>query len=922
MQLSWNEIRDRARTFSRDWQGVTDERAEAQTFWNEFFTVFGVSRRRFAYFEKPVKKQDDARGRIDLWWKGVLLAEHKTAGRDLDSAYKQAAEYFPGLKDEELPRYVVVSDFARIRLYDLEQNTQIEFLLADLPKRVKEFGFMIGAEPVVYKEEDPANRRAAELMAKLHDAIKDVGYDKSDLERFMVRILFCLFADDAAIFERGIFRDYIERRTKEDGSDLGRALNELFEILDTKEDKRQETLDEDLAAFPHVNGALFSGALKTVSFNNEMRKALLKTMSFDWSKISPAVCGAMCQGVMNQAERRMLGAHYTSETNILKVIGPLFLDDLKAELAKIISTKADQKNRLEKFQLKLRTIKLLDPACGCGNFLVVSYRELRLLELEAIKTIRSDNQTLSAFDVRDTLSIVNVDQMYGIEIEEFPARVAEVALWLTDHQMNQLLADAFGGNFARIPLVTSATIVNSNALLIDWKEVISPEKLSYILGNPPFIGQTYQSKDQKAEVAEVLNGIKKTGVLDYVSCWFGKAASYMIENQHIKCALVTTNSITQGEQVGILWGYLYAKGVRINFAHRTFQWSNDARGIAGVHCVIIGFALEDAKEKWIFDYSDNTTEPTPIRASRINAYLIDAPDAFIDSRSTPLSKDAPKMISGGKPTEGGNLLLTLEEKAELIKIHPGVEKYIRPFSMGNEFINGIPRFCLWLVDVDPSELRTMPEVVSRVEAVRQMRLQSPKIATKKIADTPAIFGEIRTSKTKYIAVPKVSSERRRYIPIGYLNPEVVAGDKLFFLESDSLYVFGILTSGMHMTWMRHVAGRLKSDYSYSNTLTYNNFSWPEDIGNEGKLRVEVAAKAVLDARAQFPNATLADLYDPNTMPPVLLKAHQVLDKAVDQCYRKEPFKTEAERMAFLFERYQILVAKELASIKPKKVKNK
>ncbi len=899
--LSWNEIRARATQFARDWADETSEDAEAKSFWDKFFEIFGINRRRVATFEQPVKKSDGHDGYIDLLWKGKLLVEHKSKGKSLDKAAQQARDYFPGLKDRDLPRYIVVTNFEHIRLYDLDNDATHEFALHELPKHIKLFGFIAGYESKSYGKEAEVSIKAAYQLGQLHDLLEDSGYTGEALEVLMVRLLFCMFAEDTAAFEPRQFQDFIEQKTKEDGTDLGPLLGQLFEVLDTPEDKRNKNLDEQVGAFRYVNGQLFAKRFGTPSFTGAMRESLLEACALDWAGISPAIFGSLFQSIKDRKERRKGGEHYTTEENILKALHPLFLDKLQAEL------QAAGKNRkkLEELHTKLATIKILDPACGCGNFLVVAYRELRLLELEILK--RTYTSETRALDVT-SLVRVNVDQFYGIEIEEFPSQIAQVALWLTDHQMNQRVGEALGQAPVRLPLKTAPHIVHDNALTIDWADVVKPQELSYIVGNPPFVGKSNMDTKQKSALLRVFDGTKNAGNLDFVSAWYRKAAGYMAANPAIRAALVSTNSITQGEQVGILWPDLFERGVKINFAHRTFQWSSEARGKAAVHCVIIGFALQDEPKKLLFDYDTPQSEPHLTEVKQINPYLYDGDSIFLNSRRNTICP-APEMQNGGKPTEGGNLLLDEDEKNSLINSSPIARKWIRPFLMGEEFINGIPRFCLWLVDAPASEIRNIPEIYSRIENVREMRLNSSKIATQKLAQTPMIFGEVRQPNSKfYLAIPKVSSERRYYIPIGYLPNNVICGDKLFFISDASLYAFGILMSVMHMAWTRTVCGRLKSDYSYSNTIVYNNFPWPEAPTAKQKEAIEKCAQAVLDARAAHPGSTLADLYDPNTMPVDLLKAHQALDKAVDAAYGAPKFASEAERVKYLFALYQKLTA--------------
>lgn len=917
MPLSWNEIKTRAIAFSKEWEGESSEDAEAKSFWDAFFEVFGVHRRRIASFEVPIQREDGSGGFIDLLWKGILLVEHKSLGKDLDRAAAQARDYFPGLKDRDLPRYVLVSDFARFRLYDLEEGTQTEFALKDLPRHLRLFGFVAGYQSRTFKEQDPVNIKAAERMGRLHDALEEDGYTGHKLEVLLVRLLFCLFAEDTGIFEpRRRFQDYIEQRTEEDGSDLGAHLAALFDVLNTPPDQRQKGLDEQLAGFPYVNGKLFAERLSPAAFNATMRERLLDACGLDWSEISPAIFGALFQSIMDAQARRNLGAHYTSEKNILKLIGPLFLDGLRAEFDKIRNSRA----RLHEFHEKLARLKFLDPACGCGNFLVIAYRELRLLELDVIELLYQKEQEAGQVTDPRLLIKCDVDQFYGIEIEEFPAQIAQLALWLTDHQMNLLVSERFGNPYERLPLAKSATIVNDNALRIDWNGVVPAVELDYILGNPPFVGHHYQSAEQKADQALVMHEISAQGVLDFVANWYVKAADYIQSNPEIDCAFVSTNSITQGEQVGLLWPLLLSKGLKIHFAHRTFQWSNEARGQAAVHCVIVGFGLLDSPRKLIFDYATLKGEPSVIEAGNINPYLVDAPNVVLSNRSAPIC-DVPRMSWGNKPTDGGHLILSPDEKDQLLAKEPGAVKFVRRYMSGGDFINGVERYCLWLVEATPQDLKTLLEVMARVEAVRETRLASKAASTRKHAQYPTLFRQIAQPDSDYLAIPEVSSERRDYIPIAFLSKDVICSNTVQFVPDATLFHFGVMTSVMHMAWVRCACGRLKSDFRYSSSIVYNNFPWPESPSDKQRAAIEQAAQGVLDARAAFPDSTLADLYDPVTMPPALVKAHQALDRAVDAAYGRRSFHTDAERVAFLFERYQHLTSL-LPAAKPKKARRK
>ena len=713
MALAWNEIRDRALAFSREWANAESEDAEAKHFWIEFFHVFGISPRRIGGFEQKVKKLGDRDGYIDWLWKGNLLIEHKSRGKDLDRAYQQAIDYFPGLKEHELPRFILVSDFARFRLYDSIESTQTEFLLKDFHKFVKLFWFVAGYQPQKISPQSPVNAKAVQRMAKLHDRLKQIGYgsDKTrDLEVYLVRLLFCLFAEDTGIFERTQFTEFIEQKTREDGSDLASQLSQLFEILNTPETARLKNLDDTLAHFPYINGKLFEERLPFASFDSDMRAALLYCCALDWSGISPAIFGSLFQNIMDETPnaRRNLGAHYTTEENILKLIRPLFLDELNAEFDKI----KNNTKRLQVFHSKLANLKFLDPACGCGNFLVIAYRELRQLELKVLRTLHGSGQQM--LDITSIIQ-VDVDQFHGIEIEEFPVQIAQVALWLTDHQMNAQVSEEFGQYFVRLPLAKSAHIVYGNALRMDWNTVIPAAQCSFVMGNPPFIGKTYLNDAQRTDVATIFHDTRSAGLLDYVACWYRKATDYMQYNQIIRTAFVSTNSITQGEQVGVLWPDLLRHGIQLHFAHRTFQWMSEAKGKAAVHCVIIGFSLQETAKKIIFEYADIQGEPHAIPASNINPYLVDAPTVILQKRNSPVCSFVPKMENGGKPTDGGNLLLSNEEKNELLIIEPQVEKWIHPYLMGDEFLNGISRWCLWLVGISPNERSNRPSGAMRLK---------------------------------------------------------------------------------------------------------------------------------------------------------------------------------------------------------------
>jgi len=899
--ISLSEIRNRALKFSKEWENTTYERGEAQSFWNDFFQIFDVPRRRVASFEEPIKKLGGAQGFIDLFWRGQLLIEHKSLGKNLSKAKTQALEYFPNIPNRDLPKFILVCDFQNFELYDLDENLEYHFCLDELHKNIELFAFIAGYQKKSYKEEEPTNRAAAELMGKLHDKLLENGYEGHELEFFLTRLLFCKFAEDTGIFAKNSFREFIELHTDEEGRNLGAQISYLFQIFDTPNEKRPKNLDESFAAFPYINGAIFSEQIRIANFDGSMREMLLDACAFDWSLISPAIFGSMFQASMDKDKRGELGAHFTSEKNILKVIKPLFLDELLAEFEKI---KNSQK-QLQAFHAKLSNLTFLDPACGSGNFLVVAFRELKLLEFEVLKALKS------------LTPLVHIDQFYGFEIEELPSRITATAMLLIDHQMNLQFAQRFGEPHFNIPIKESAHILHVNALRENWETLLAGVSIDYIIGNPPFLGKQYQSKEQKEDMEFVFKGVKNAGILDFVSAWYIKSAQYM-QGKKTKTALVSTNSITQGEQVGILWQELFHRyHVKIHFAHRTFKWSNEAKRNAAVHCVIIGFANFDVKVKRLFEYENMKSEAHEIIVENICPYLIAGNDYFISSKKQHIQNEVPQIIFGSMANDGGNFIFDSNEKEEFIKIEPNSEKYFFEFIGSEEFINNSKRWCIWLKGCSPQELKVMPHVLERVENVRKLRSESKREATQKLAKFPTLFGEDRHPNNDYLVIPRVSSENRKYIPIGFISKTTIASDRLQIIPEATLYLFGILTSFMHMVWTNVTCGRLKSDYNYSNQIVYNNFPFPLHVNEAQEQSIEKLAQAILDARAQFSSASLADLYHPLTMPPILLKAHEALDKAVDKLYKKEGFKTDTQRVAHLFELNRSLTSL-VVEEKPKK----
>lgn len=910
--LTRAEIIANAKKFSADWQGAKDEDADAKSFWDALFLVYGTPRKNVASFEYHVKRPDGSHGYIDVLWKGKLLVEHKSLGRSLVEARKQGQEYILQLKPADRPEWLVVCDFERFEIIKLADGTEHTFKLAALDQNIDALGFIGGFVPRTPTTLAPVNIAAVELLGDVYDALKDGGYPQHDLAALLVRIMFALFGENTAIFDPYQFRDLILDFSKDDGSDLGALLDDFFQVLNTPISARQSHLRAELAAFPYVNGALFSFRLPNAAMNKAMRDAILKAADFDWTQISPAIFGSLFQSVMEGPERRSLGAHYTSEDDILKLIKPLFLDELEAELVVLLADKSVRRDaRLDAYHSKLADLKFFDPACGCGNFLIVAYRELR--RLETMLLVERYKGTL-VLDVALFVKL-NVDMMYGIEVEEFPAEIAKVGMWLMDHICNTQLAAKFGKSFTRLPLTVSATIVCDNALARDWGSVLPADKCSYIMGNPPFIGKKEQSDAQKAELIAAFGSTSKIGNLDYVCAWYAKASDY-IRYSETRCGFVSTNSIAQGEQVALLWNHIFARGIKIDFAHRTFAWRSEARGAAHVHVVIIGFSRRTTMSgaKLIFDHSHSGHVRT-IKASNINPYLVDASDIVVESRSKPICEQAPTIAYGSmmidksrKAGDDEGLVFDAAEKDRILTACPSMHLFIRTIYGGDEYINGQSRYCLWVTSTPPANLHTCKPIADRVAKVKIFRLSSERPQTKKLAVMPYRFGEIRQPKSKYLIIPKVSSERRDYIPIGFIEPDIIASGSAFVIDNANLYQFGILHSTMHNAWMRTVGGRMKSDYQYSINVVYNSFVWPSAPSEAQVKSVESAAQAVLDARALNPSLTLADMYRQSFMPPDLIKAHQALDRAVDACYQKQVFTTEMQRVQLLFQLYSLALA--------------
>ena len=883
-----------AKKFSEFWKGKGYEKGESQKFWIDLLTnVYGVEDiASYINFEDQVHL--DHTSFIDGYIPSTkVMIEQKSIDKDLNkpikqsdgsllNPFQQAKRYITELPVSKHPRWVVTCNFSEFYVYDMERpNGEPEIIkLEELPQDYYRLNFLVDKGNEHLKKEMEVSLQAGEIVGRLYNAILKQYRDPENpdslrsLNMLCVRLVFCLYAEDAGIFGRhNMFHDYLSRF---EVRDVRKALIELFRMLDTKVCDRDPYDDTPVAEFPYVNGGLFADEnIEIPHFNEEIAELLLKNASedFDWSMISPTIFGAVFESTLNPETRRKGGMHYTSIENIHKVIDPLFLDDLKAELREIKKYVQPKtiKDKVDKFQNKLAGLKFLDPACGSGNFLTETYISLRRLENEAIALKQKGGQI--EFDTGDIIR-VSIGQFYGIEINDFAVTVAKTALWIAESQMMHETEEIISKNLEFLPLKSYANIVEGNALRVNWESVVPKSELSYIMGNPPFVGTNYLSDAQREDMDLIWIG-EKRGKLDFVTCWYVKAAE-MMNNTQIHTALVSTNSISQGEQATTLWKKMFNKGVHIDFAYRTFQWDSEASLKAHVHCVIIGFSYVSSKKKIIYDLGKI------IEAQNINGYLLNAPTIIVEERSRPIC-DVPAIVRGSQATDNGFYLFTSDEKKEFVKIEPQSEKYFKRFMMGREFINNIERWCIWIPDISPAELKKCPKILQRVQQVKEFRLSSKNIQTRQSADIPWRFGQYREPAEHYIAFAKVSSEKRRYIPFGFLTNEIIPGDKLFTIPNATIYMLGILTSNVHMAWMRTLCGRMKSDYSYSTTIVYNNFPWCTPTP-EQKAKIEQTAQAILDARALYPDCSLADLYDETVMPPELRKAHQANDRAVMQAY--------------------------------------
>ncbi|MEE6388165.1 DNA methyltransferase [Microbacterium paraoxydans] len=915
--LSMNEIRTRASQFIRDWQDEPgEERQQAQSFVRDLLGVYGITQTRAAFYEKRVKRSSTgSRGYIDALIPGLALIEMKSAGKDLVAAEKQALDYIDDLPDPEVPRWVLTSDFHRLRLLDLhaENDAVQEFTLTQLRDHADKLAFLAGYGERTFgsKAQEAASIKAAKLMASLYEALEGSGYDDHEASVFLVRTLFALYADDAGVWDRDLFLEFLETRTAQDGSDLGPQLSLLYQVMSREPSRRQSNLDELIARFPYVNGGIFEESVSIPSFDTEMRDRLIAAAMFNWSAISPAIFGSLFQAVKDKAARRELGEHYTTETNIMKVVGPMFLDELRQRF----SDGYYDTGKLKKLRADMGQMRFLDPACGCGNFLVVGYRQMRALDLEILLRIQelSGDTARTMFFTEDHLS-VRLSSFHGIELEEWPAQIAATALHLVEHQANQAMELALGAAPDSLPLDKIRSIQVGNALRLDWGDVVEPTEHLYIMGNPPFLGHATRSLEQAQELRDVWHR-KDIGRLDYVTGWYAKSLELFNRQGYAgEFAFVSTNSIAQGEPVPALFGPVFSTGWRIKFAHRTFAWTSEAPGAAAVHCSVIGFDRASKKRARLFDYSGNVKgEPVELPvAEQLNGYLVDGPIVLVEQRRTPLARQLPPMVFGNMARDDGNLLIEAEEYDE-VAADPVAAKYIRPFVGARQLIHNEPRWCLWLVDLDPSDIARSPALRDRLDAVRQFRAASVAESTRQMAETPHLFGQRSQPETPYVCVPRHVSETRRYYPTAVFGPEVIAGDANFKADDPDGIAFAVVSSSAFIAWQKAVGGRIKSDLRFSNTLTWNTFPLPPMTDKE-RAAIIAGGRAVLDARALHPERSLADHYNPLAMSPELVRAHRELDSAVDKCMGLRGTVTDDNRLRSLFASYAKLTTADELSI--------
>lgn len=907
--LVYADLRRAAEQFVARWRDADGyERGEAQSFVRGLLAVFGIHDETAALYERRAQRATGGRGYIDALVSGTALFEMKSRGKDLVAAEDQALDYMESLTEAERPRYVITSDFATFRILDLgaadTASAVTTFSLLELPDHVETLGFLAGHRPRQFgsAEQEEASVAAAQLMAELYEEMEKTGYPEHEASVFLVRVLFALYADDAGLWPRDTFTRYLEERTSADGHDLGAALVTLFQVLNKPIDKRYSRGDELIAEFPYVNGALFGETVEIPHFDRAMRDKLLRACDFNWASISPAIFGSLFQAVKTPEARRALGEHYTTETNILKVIRPLFLDELEARF----ESARDSKTRLARLHEDIGRLRFLDPACGCGNFLIVAYREIRALELRILHRLQELDPARAqmVLDVTELLK-VKLTHFYGIELEEWPATIARTAMLLVDHQANQDMATTLGLAPEMLPLVDSSAIIVGNALRQRWEDLLSPAANVYVFGNPPFLGHATRNKEQAQDLRDVWQR-DDIGRLDYVSGWYRKALDYFGTITG-RWAFVSTNSIVQGEPVPAVFGPVFSAGWRIRFAHRTFSWSSEAPSAAAVHCVVVGFDRENVPTPRLFNYPDVKGEPIESPAKTINAYLVDGPHVLVEQRRAQLSPDLPPVTFGNMPRDGGHLVVEPAEY-DSVAADPVASKYLRRYVGARELIHNTQRWCLWLVDLDPRDVGRSPILRDRLQEVAAFRSDSSAASTRDMARTPHLFGQRSQPDVHYICIPRVVSETRQYFTCSYFPPEVIASDANFKAPDPDGYLFGVISSSMFLTWQRTVGGRLKSDLRFSNTIVWNNLPLPQ-VDPKQRQRIIDAGRGVLAARERYPDRSLAELYSPLAMDPELIRAHDRLDAVVDRAFgATRTCSSEEERQAILFARYADLTS--------------
>lgn len=901
------DIQARVNAFVGDWTGEVRERAEKDTFWNEFFAIFGVNRRRVGgVFEHAAKKYSTGNtGFMDLLWPGQIAVEHKSQGVDLSTAMNQLADYLVHLPDVDMPHTIVVCDFENFRVKNLDDGTEVAFTLEELPAHIEDFKFLAGySKSSLTGDEEQANLEATQLLANLHDRLSGYGYPKHDLRILLVRLLYILFADDTQVWSKNLFEDYIQVKTADDGSDLGSKLRDLFDVLN--QENRVSNLDPTLKEFPYVNGGLFSENVQTPVCDREMRNDLLEACKFEWSKISPVIFGSLFQNVMDPLERRSLGAHFTTERDILRTIGPLFLDELEADLESALAATEARLSKLRTFRAKLPTLTFLDPACGCGNFLMLTYRELRRIELRvqlAIREAENAGHHASVFDI-SYLNQVKLSQFHGIEIEEFPARIAETAMHLVAHQANMEMSRAFGQYIVDLPLTKTATIHIGDALSTNWNDVVPADKCTYIVGNPPFVGISKRSDEQTKSLMAVW-GKEYHGGLDFVTGWYRKTIDYVGSNS-CRVAFVSTNSISQGEQVVPLWKPLMAAGFSIDFAHRTFEWVSEAKGKAHVDVVIIGYSHNSAKgtrqKKRLFDYPTVKGEPIESPAGNINPYLVEGPDVLVYPKTgSPKSPDMPSVHYGNKPTDGKNFTVNPKDYA-LVSADPHAGKYLRKYVGAKELLHDKDRWCLWLADLTSTDYNSSSLLQERIEAVKQFRLSSDALSTQEYARYPRLFRQIVQPATDFVCIPIHVSGARNYFPVKHFSVDVVASNATFVAEDPDGVLFSIISSSWFIAWQQAIGGRIRDDLRFYKDGVWNTFPLPP-LTNTQRKSVISAGEDLLKVRDALPG-TLAELYTADVMNKTLLDAHDRLDRVLDKVIApRRRIRTEGDRLAVLFDQY-------------------